>query len=196
MCTTCGCGNAEVRIDGKSIQEALEPRIGEDSPSLEPAVGEIYRYAHAPAAPFARVRAHGSTGHGGAEHWHRHEDGTYHRHDHDDEPSWRRTAHLADAESTAAGVGNSAARTIQVERDLLAKNDAIAAENRRTLAELGVFALNLVSSPGSGKTTLLVKTITAWQGRTPIAVIEGDHHRRADRRHPPQAESQKPQQRR
>ena len=46
-----------------------------------------------------------------------------------------------------------------------------------------MFALNLVSSPGSGKTTLLVKTIGAWQGRTPVAVIEGDQQtsRDADR---------------
>ncbi len=76
-----------------------------------------------------------------------------------------------------------ASRTIQVERDLLAKNDAIAARNRRALADHGVFALNLVSSPGSGKTTLLVKTISAWEGRTPVAVIEGDQQtsRDADR---------------
>jgi hydrogenase nickel incorporation protein HypB len=67
-----------------------------------------------------------------------------------------------------------AERIVQVERDLLAKNDAIAALNRRHLAERGVFALNLVSSPGSGKTTLLVRTIEAWGGRAPVAVVEGD----------------------
>ena len=33
------------------------------------------------------------------------------------------------------------------------------------LADRGIFALNLVSSPGSGKTTLLVQTIEALQGR-------------------------------
>lgn len=42
------------------------------------------------------------------------------------------------------------------------------------LADKGVFALNLVSSPGSGKTTLLCKTIEALAGRLPVAVIEGD----------------------
>ena len=77
----------------------------------------------------------------------------------------------------------SRSRMVRVERDLLAKNDAIASANRRLFDDRGVFALNLVSSPGSGKTTLLVRTIAAWQGRTPVAVIEGDQQtsRDADR---------------
>jgi len=71
-------------------------------------------------------------------------------------------------------------RVIQVERDLLAKNDEQAAENRRHLAERGIFALNLVSSPGSGKTSLLVKTIVAMNGAQPLAVIEGDQQTEND----------------
>ena len=71
-------------------------------------------------------------------------------------------------------------RVIQVERDLLAKNDDYAAINRRQLAGQGIFALNLVSSPGSGKTTLLVKTITALNGALPLAVIEGDQQTEND----------------
>lgn len=70
--------------------------------------------------------------------------------------------------------GLSAERIVRIEQDILAGNDAQAAENRRTLARRGVFALNLVSSPGSGKTSLLVDTIERWQQRTPLAVIEGD----------------------
>jgi hydrogenase nickel incorporation protein HypB len=65
-------------------------------------------------------------------------------------------------------------RLIKLEEDILAKNDAYAAQNRAWLAEHGVFALNLVSSPGSGKTTLLVKTIEALRDKLNIAVIEGD----------------------
>ena len=64
-------------------------------------------------------------------------------------------------------------RLIEIETDILAKNDRYADENRATLADLGCFAINLVSSPGSGKTTLLCKTIEAL-GNTPLAVIEGD----------------------
>jgi len=67
---------------------------------------------------------------------------------------------------------------VRIERNILGKNAALAAVNRARLQELGVLALNLVSSPGSGKTTLLVETVTALRTQqpvaTPVAVIEGD----------------------
>jgi hydrogenase nickel incorporation protein HypB len=74
-------------------------------------------------------------------------------------------------------------RIVQIEEDILAKNDAFARENRRYFADRGILALNVMSSPGSGKTSLLVRTIDAWQKRAPIAVIEGDQRtsRDADR---------------
>ncbi|WP_135449975.1 hydrogenase nickel incorporation protein HypB [Tabrizicola caldifontis] len=75
--------------------------------------------------------------------------------------------------------GMSQARLIEVETSILAKNDAIAAANRRVLKALGVLALNLVSSPGSGKTTLLCRTIEEL-GDVPLAVIEGDQQTSAD----------------
>lgn len=65
-------------------------------------------------------------------------------------------------------------RTVPLEVDLLAKNDDLADRNRRRLAELGVVALNLMSSPGSGKTTLLERTITDLGGEIGCAVLEGD----------------------
>ncbi|MBX3616796.1 hydrogenase nickel incorporation protein HypB [Nitrosomonas sp.] len=70
--------------------------------------------------------------------------------------------------------GMSQARMIKIERDILDKNNEYAARNRRRLAERGIFALNLVSSPGSGKTTLLVNTIQKLRDHFSIAVIEGD----------------------
>ncbi len=63
---------------------------------------------------------------------------------------------------------------VQIEQDILGKNDRYAAANRQRFAERGMFVLNLVSSPGSGKTTLLTKTIERLQGRLPVGVIEGD----------------------
>ncbi|GAB4354973.1 MAG: hypothetical protein Kow006_21030 [Gammaproteobacteria bacterium] len=63
---------------------------------------------------------------------------------------------------------------VQIEQDILGKNDRYAAENRRRFAERGHFVLNLVSSPGSGKTTLLTRTIERLRGRIPVGVIEGD----------------------
>jgi hydrogenase nickel incorporation protein HypB len=65
-------------------------------------------------------------------------------------------------------------RTVRVELDLLAKNDRLAARNRAWLAEHGVAAVNLMSSPGAGKTTLLERTIRALSAELPIGVIEGD----------------------
>ncbi|MDX6297028.1 MAG: hydrogenase nickel incorporation protein HypB [Nocardioidaceae bacterium] len=67
--------------------------------------------------------------------------------------------------------------TLVIEREILAKNDLLAAHNRGWLAGRGITALNVMSSPGSGKTTLLARTITemAQVARPrPVAVIEGD----------------------
>ena len=64
--------------------------------------------------------------------------------------------------------------TISLEQKVLAKNDAIAAEVRHRLAQRGIVAVNLMSSPGSGKTTLLERTIRDLDGHRPVAVVEGD----------------------
>jgi len=61
-----------------------------------------------------------------------------------------------------------------LEQKVLAKNDALASDNRAWLAGRGILALNLMSSPGAGKTTLLERTITDIGARRPVAVIEGD----------------------
>jgi hydrogenase nickel incorporation protein HypB len=65
-------------------------------------------------------------------------------------------------------------RVIQVERDLFAKNDALATNNRNFFSAHKILALNLVSSPGSGKTTLLVRTLYSLKETQTMAVIEGD----------------------
>jgi hydrogenase nickel incorporation protein HypB len=70
--------------------------------------------------------------------------------------------------------GLSQERMVKIEQDILGKNNAYAEGNRKWLAEHGIFAVNLVSSPGSGKTTLLVKTIETLAGQAPVAVVEGD----------------------
>jgi hydrogenase nickel incorporation protein HypB len=77
----------------------------------------------------------------------------------------------------AAGVsvpGLEDAELIQIEQDILSKNDTYAAMNRRRFVEQGALALNLVSSPGAGKTTLLEKTVAALKTSFPVSVIEGD----------------------
>lgn len=76
--------------------------------------------------------------------------------------------------------GMSQGEMLRIERDILGKNDALAARNRATLAAHGILALNLVSSPGSGKTSLLVRTLQLLAGRVPAAVIEGDQQTEFD----------------
>ena len=107
----------------------------------------------------------------GHDHSHGHEHSHPHPHDHVHEHS------EAAQHSHAPGVSNK--RMVQIEQDILSKNNAYANENRQQLAERGIFALNLVSSPGSGKTTLLCKTITLL-GTQPLAVIEGDQQTSQD----------------
>lgn len=67
-----------------------------------------------------------------------------------------------------------AVRTIEVRERVMARNDEIAAEVRATLAEAGVTALNLISSPGSGKTLLLERTLAEVGEELGIAVVTGD----------------------
>jgi hydrogenase nickel incorporation protein HypB len=63
-------------------------------------------------------------------------------------------------------------RVIELELDVLTRNDLLAARNRSWLGRRKVTALNLVSSPGAGKTTLLERTIRDLGGA--VTVIEGD----------------------
>jgi len=126
MCTTCGCGGGETRIEGQALH------------------GHDHEHEHAQAGGVVYRPAHG--------HGHHHHEHAHHAH--------------------APGVSPS--RMVQIEQDILAKNDAYASANRRWFDERGIFALNLVSSPGSGKTTLLVKTIAALKEKVAIAVVEGD----------------------
>jgi hydrogenase nickel incorporation protein HypB len=70
--------------------------------------------------------------------------------------------------------------TITLEQKVLAKNDELAQGNRVWLADNGILAVNLMSSPGAGKTTLLERTITDIATRRPVAVIEGDQETMLD----------------
>lgn len=82
--------------------------------------------------------------------------------------------HYGKGPAHAHAPGLSQARMVQIETDILVKNNEYAQTNRATFADQNVLALNLVSSPGSGKTTLLTQTIEAMKVDTNIAVIEGD----------------------
>ncbi len=148
MCTVCGCAEGETRIEGE--------------------------HQHHP-----HTHEHG--------HAHPHEH-SHHEHSHIDHAFVRRPAsveggalrveglnlHFGQGSARAHAPGLSQSRMVQIEQDILGKNDRYAAENRARFDAQSMFVLNLVSSPGSGKTTLLTKTIERLAGRWPLAVIEGD----------------------
>ncbi|HUI61477.1 MAG TPA: GTP-binding protein, partial [Steroidobacteraceae bacterium] len=95
-----------------------------------------------------------------------HADGTRHSHPHHHDHT-----HRHDPEH---------GRTIELNARILAKNDAIAAQNRAWFAGREILALNLVSSPGAGKTLLLERTIQALKHELDLFVIEGDQATTAD----------------
>ena len=63
---------------------------------------------------------------------------------------------------------------LPVHLPLLLKNDRLAERNRGFLSALGIFCINVVSSPGSGKTAFLAKTLEMLGSDLPAAVIVGD----------------------
>ncbi len=172
MCTTCGCAAGNTRIEGDDHE-----------------AGHMHTHADGTTHSHAHDHAHGS-GHDhdhahkhahDHDHGHVHGPGCGHDHHHDHAPHESAGAlHYGTGVAGVSAPGMTQARLVQVERDILSKNDGLAARNRRLLASHGVFALNLVSSPGSGKTTLLCETIRRLKGRRSITVIEGDQQTTAD----------------
>jgi hydrogenase nickel incorporation protein HypB len=65
-------------------------------------------------------------------------------------------------------------KVVTIERKVLEKNDELAAQNRKSFLDRGVFVINMVSSPGSGKTSILERTLEHVKGKLHVAVIEGD----------------------
>jgi len=66
-------------------------------------------------------------------------------------------------------------KKINVVKNVLDANDAIAAENRRLLENAGALLINILSAPGSGKTTLMEKTFPALTERgLTSAMVVGD----------------------
>ena len=206
MCTTCGCGQGETRIEGDDqdhahadgdVHEHAHEHLHEHGHEHTHADGAVHSHAHTHS--HTHVHAH-NHGHGDqAEHTHDHESlhdaAAPHGHPHADtdphagaqgrhEQGQGQDLHYGLGPAHAHAPGLSQARMVQIERDILSKNDAYAADNRRRLSERGIYAVNLVSSPGSGKTTLLVETIQRirerFNGRVPIAVVEGDQQTTTD----------------
>ena len=102
-------------------------------------------------------------------------DESHHLHDHVRHPHGH--SHDHHYGSGVAGVsvaGFDQDHLIQIEQNILSKNDGYAEANRQWLADRRLLALNLVSSPGAGKTTLLVQTLNLFPSGMPLGVVEGD----------------------
>ncbi|MCC5932010.1 MAG: hydrogenase nickel incorporation protein HypB [Cyclobacteriaceae bacterium] len=63
---------------------------------------------------------------------------------------------------------------VDIEKDILQKNNVFAAQNRGFFMGRNVLAINMVSSPGSGKTALLEKLIPLLKEQVKVYVVEGD----------------------
>jgi len=154
MCTTCGCSSGETKIEGADRHD--HDHVHAD--------GTVHR--HDP--PHDAAHGHDGT----HDHVHVMPDGSVacHTHVHDGATD----LHYGQGAAHAHAPGISQAKMVQIEQDILAKSDRHARFNREFLAERGIFAVNLVSSPGSGKTTLLAESIRRLQPSVPVTVIEGD----------------------
>ncbi|WP_207062101.1 hydrogenase nickel incorporation protein HypB [Motiliproteus sp. SC1-56] len=107
-------------------------------------------------------------------HSHAHDHAHSHSQSHSHAPDAKGDLHYGRGAAGAHAPGLSQRRMVQIEQDILSKNDRYAAANREKLAEQNLLALNLVSSPGSGKTTLLTRTIEDIGKTFTCGVIEGD----------------------
>jgi len=112
----------------------------------------------------------------GHDHHHAHAHAHAHAHDHDNKnrQHGEHTHDYGQGPAHAHAPGLSQSRMVQIEEDILGRNNEYAAANRRWLGEHGILALNLVSGPGSGKTTLLTRTIDDLKAELELSVIEGD----------------------
>ncbi|MEZ5829696.1 MAG: hydrogenase nickel incorporation protein HypB [Dongiaceae bacterium] len=145
MCGHCGCGGDEA-VTIQNLQTGERMAMAQ---AVKSANGHIHAHDH----------DHGHHHHHG--HGHDHDHGHAHPHAHEHGEPHHHHDH---------GTG----AIVELEAQVLAKNDALAARNRAWLAGREILALNLVSAPGAGKTTLLERTIRDLKAVLPIYVIEGD----------------------
>ena len=192
MCTVCGCGSAslEPKTDHPHPHDHGHSHDHPHDHSHDHHHDHDHPHDHGDGVPHQHAHHHhhhhthshdDHHDHGAQDHHHgadhAHDDHDHHHHDHDHDHD-HDDLHFGKGPAGAHAPGLSQERMVRIERNILGKNAALAAVNRARLQELGVLALNLVSSPGSGKTTLLVETVTALRTQqpvaTPVAVIEGD----------------------
>lgn len=137
MCSTCGCAEGNLYIEG----DEHRPHSAFRSAPFSPAARQAATITGVTFSPIRSAEGDLHYGHGEA--------GTH-------------------------APGMSQRRMLEVELNVLDKNNQLAARNRAQFAARQQLVLNLVSSPGSGKTTLLTETLKRLTGQVSCAVIEGD----------------------
>jgi hydrogenase nickel incorporation protein HypB len=149
MCTVCGCSEGNVTIEGQA-----------------------HDHTHDDAHPHEHSSHEHHTHQHGHDHAHEH---THTEHDHPhSHSSSHGSLHYGHGPAGAHAPGLTQARMVQIEQDILGKNNRYAEQNRARFFRDAIFVMNLVSSPGSGKTTLLTETLKRLEGQRKMAVIEGD----------------------
>ncbi len=175
MCTVCGCGAGETKIEGGAHEHT---HVHEDGTVHSHTHDHGHDHQHEHGDSPLGVHSHSHRHSDGREHSHAHGHDGEHAHSHGDEHHHQHgiagDLDYGTGPARAHVPGMSQSRMVQIEQDILSKNNAYAAANRAVFDERGIFALNLVSSPGSGKTTLLVKTIELLKDKLAITVVEGD----------------------
>ncbi|MFT6924674.1 MAG: hydrogenase nickel incorporation protein HypB [Psychromonas sp.] len=83
-------------------------------------------------------------------------------------------------EKPSPELSESTSRIIEIEQNILSKNNYYAGLNREKWSADQIFAINFISSPGSGKTTLLTEIIKSIKAKHCIYVIEGDQQTALD----------------
>jgi len=106
-------------------------------------------------------------------HTHSHHHDQPHTHEHDHEGEHAHMYHNA-------GHDHIHGREINLEVDIMKKNDLIAERNRGYFEAKNILALNLVSSPGSGKTSIIEKTVRESEIKGKTFIIEGDQQTMLD----------------
>ncbi|HHZ8505073.1 TPA: hydrogenase nickel incorporation protein HypB [Morganella morganii] len=186
MCSTCGCSEGNVQIEGHSHDHHDHHHHDYDNHS-RPIIIHHHHYHHngdvnhyyydgrEAGEEHEHAHAHAHDHHHSHDHEHAHD----HGHDHDHAATFapaidKDNMHYGMGEAGTHAPGLTQKRMVQIEMGVLDKNNQIAVHNREHLQEQGILALNLVSSPGSGKTTLLTRTLNYLKDKVPCAVIEGD----------------------
>ncbi len=65
-------------------------------------------------------------------------------------------------------------KQVPVIENVMKLNDQLAADNRRLLADHGIWCVDLIGAPGCGKTALLEATLARFAGELTIGVAVGD----------------------